>query len=59
MKRIISLIGRGLASIGRGTIALVGICGITAVLANYAMTAIVLGTFGQQLHDDQQPLLPE
>src|SRR6267142_5954782 len=38
MKRIITLIGRGLASIGRGTIALVGICGVTAVLANYAMT---------------------
>ena len=29
-----------------------------ALMSSYAMTAIVLGVFDQQLHDNQQPLLP-
>jgi 4-carboxymuconolactone decarboxylase len=32
---------------------------IVALMASYAMTAIVLSVFDQQLHDGQQPLLPE
>lgn len=38
MKRIIYGIGRFLGTAGRATVALIGICGVTAVLANYAVT---------------------
>ena len=32
--------------------------GYVALIGNYAMTAIVLGIFDQQLHDGMEPLLP-
>lgn len=38
MKRILFGIGRALGATGRATIALVGICGVVAALANYAVT---------------------
>lgn len=53
MKRILSLAGRGVsavgrsvAALGRATIALVGICGVVAALANYTMTQGVGTNFG-------------
>src|SRR6266850_4910417 len=46
MKRIISVIGRGLGSAGRATVALVGICGISLAVANYAVTVGAGTNFG-------------
>jgi hypothetical protein len=47
MKRIIYGIGRALGSVGRATVALVGICGVVAALANnYTMTQGTGTTFG-------------
>jgi 4-carboxymuconolactone decarboxylase len=36
-----------------------GLLAIVAILSSYAMTAILLATVDQHLHDGQQPLLPE
>src|SRR6266403_3242069 len=38
MKRILFGIGRAIGATGRATVALVGICGVVAALANYTMT---------------------
>jgi 4-carboxymuconolactone decarboxylase len=35
-----------------------GVLDLAALMGDYAMTAIILTTFDQQLHPDQQPLLP-
>lgn len=35
-----------------------GVVDLTALMANYAMTAVILNTFDQQLRPDQPPLLP-
>lgn len=42
----VKFVGRGLAALGRGTIALVGLCAVTAALANYTMTQGSGTTFG-------------
>lgn len=46
MGRALGLIARGLGAAGRATIALVGICGVVAALANYTMTQGVGTNFG-------------
>lgn len=46
MGRGLRLIGRALGAAGRATVALVGICGVVAALANYTMTQGSGTTFG-------------
>lgn len=46
MKKLIFGIGRFLGAAGRATVALVGVCGVVAALANYTMTQGVGTTFG-------------
>jgi 4-carboxymuconolactone decarboxylase len=36
-----------------------GVVNLAALMGNYAMTAVILDAVDQQLHPDQQPLLPE
>jgi 4-carboxymuconolactone decarboxylase len=35
-----------------------GVLDLAALIGDYAMTAIILTTFDQQVHPDRQPLLP-